>query len=92
MTTPINRSLVAQFRRAGSPALLAACLAAGPAFAQTTVTTTTPVESSTTKTTVKEKRNGDVVIKENQHDGDAKVKSKTVIDEDGDTKTKTTIR
>lgn len=86
--------LARRFRRAGPPALLAACLAAGPAYAQSsTVTTTDEPSVETTKTKVKEKPNGDVVVKEKKtsSDGDVTVKQRTTVDEPSTTTT-TTVR
>lgn len=80
MKTIETRSLVSQFRRAGPPALLAACLAIGPAFAQSSTTVVTPDSSTeTTKTKIKEKSNGDTVVKQKStsDDSDVTVKSKT---------------
>lgn len=85
-----TENLVRNFRRAGPPALLAACLAVGPAFAQTTVVTQEPsVEKTETK--IKEKNNGDVVVKQKEKSDDVTVKTKTKIDDDS-SKTTTVVR
>ncbi len=77
-------------RRAAAPALLAACLAAGPALAQTTVIQQEPsVERSETK--IKEKNNGDVVVKQKDHEDGDTMKSKTIIKDGGDTSKTTTV-
>lgn len=93
-----SKSLIQQFRRAGSPALLAACLAAGfsaaPALAQSSTTATTDNPSvETSKTTIKEKRDGDVVVKEKRtsDDADVTVKQRTTVDQPSSTTT-TTVR
>lgn len=87
-----NRGLVSHFRRAGPPALLAACLAIGPAFAQSSTTTIRTGEptTETTKTKIKEKH-GDTVVKQKTMSDDVdttvKTKSKTTVD-DGSTTVK----
>ena len=85
--------LVRNLRRVGPPAALAACLAIGPAFAQSTTVTTTEPSVERTETKIKEKKNGDVVVKQKSHDDGDTVKSKTTIrDDEPSTTTTTTVR
>jgi hypothetical protein len=92
MKTNNTNSFVARIRRAGPVAVIAACLAAGPAFAQTTVITTDKDKPATSTTKVKEQKDGDVVIKSKEKDRGDTMKSTTTIQNDGDVKTKTTVR
>jgi hypothetical protein len=86
-----TKGLVSNMRRLGPPVLIAACLAAGPALAQssTTIVTGEPsVEIEKRKTTVEttEPTSGTVetrksVTKTDELTGETKTKTKTTVEE-----------
>lgn len=92
MKTTTPEGFAARIRRVGPVAVLAACLVAGPAVAQTTVITNDSGKADTSKTKIKEEKDGDIVIKSKEKDRGDTVKTKTTIQDDGDVKSKTTVR